>query len=349
MKKNHVVIGYGGMGGWHVEHALKSDVVNLLGIWDIKEERRALAESRGIYAYHSLEEVLNDERVELCTIAIPNDQHMEVVEACLRGGKNVICEKPVALNMEQLDHMIATANETGKLFTVHQNRRWDVDFLAMKQILGTGEIGELINIESRIHGSRGIPSDWRSLKPYGGGMVFDWGVHTIDQILQLLPDNKVVSLNCKLDRITTTDVDDGFKLNMYFDNGVSALVEVGTYNFISMPRFYMRCKKGTAMIRDWREETQVIKCKAWHENDVLPVKTAAGLTKTMAPRDSVTTDTYTVARPASDVHDFYRNVCKAIDGEEPQLITHAQLKRSMAVIMACFESDARNQTLNVNI
>lgn len=66
MKKNLVVIGYGGMGGWHAEHALKSDVVNLLGVWDIKKERLDLAESRGIYAYSSLDEVLNDDRVYLC-------------------------------------------------------------------------------------------------------------------------------------------------------------------------------------------------------------------------------------------------------------------------------------------
>ena len=344
MKKNHVVVGYGGMGGWHVEHALKSDVVNLLGIYDIKPERSELARSRGIFAYDSFEDVLNDPRVELITCAVPNDQHIKVVIPALKAGKNVICEKPVAMNSAELQQMIDTAKECGKLFTVHQNRRWDVDFLAMKQIANSGEIGDVINIESRIHGSRGIPSDWRGEKEHGGGMVLDWGVHLIDQILQIMPQ-KITSLNCKLDHITNNEVDDGFKLRMYFENGATAYVEVGTYNFISLPRFYMQCKNGTAMITDWREETQVVKCKAWHESDVIPVKTAAGLTKTMAPRDSITTDTYKVARPESDVHDFYRNVCRAIDGLEPQLITHDQLKRVMKVMEACFESDRLNQTL----
>ena len=57
--------------------------------------------------------------------------------------------------------MIAVADKCGKVFSVHQNRRFDVDFLAMKQIYNSGEIGDIFNIESRIHGSRGIPSDWR--------------------------------------------------------------------------------------------------------------------------------------------------------------------------------------------
>ena len=75
--------------------------------------------------------------------------------------------------------------------------------------------------------------------------------------------------------------------------------------------------KGTALISDWRENTEVVKCKHWHECEVIPVETAAGLTKTMAPRDSVTVDEYEVERPHSDVHDYYRNFVKAIDGIEP--------------------------------
>ena len=77
--KNLVVIGYGGMGGWHVQHALKSDVVHLNGIYDIDPKKSELAESRGIHAYKSFEEVLNDKSVDMVTVAIPNDQHRPVV------------------------------------------------------------------------------------------------------------------------------------------------------------------------------------------------------------------------------------------------------------------------------
>ena len=101
----------------------------------------------------------------------------------------------------------------------------------------------------------------------------------------------------------------------------------------------MQCKNGTALISDWREKAKVVKCKAWHENAVLPVQTAAGITKTMAPRDEITTDTYEVERPQSDVHDFYRNLVKAIDGIEPQLVTLPQVRRVMKVMEAAFKSD----------
>ena len=348
MKKNLVVIGYGGMGSWHVQHAQKSDVVNLLGIYDIDPKKTTLARERGIFAYDSLEEVLADERVELVTVAIPNDSHLETVVKSLRAGKNVICEKPVAMNSEELDQMIAAAEESGKKFAVHQNRRFDVDFLAMKQIKESGELGSIINIESRIHGSRGIPSDWRGEKEHGGVMVLDWGVHLIDQLLQIF-DEKIEKVYCTLDHITNNEVDDGFKLTIYFEGGKSAYIEVGTYNFIAMPRFYMRAEKGSAIITDWREKCKVAKCKYWHESEVIPVETAAGLTKTMAPRDSVTMDEYELEKPASDVHDYYRNFCAAIDGNATQLVTHPQMRRVMKVMEACFESDRLGKPVDFEV
>ena len=343
-KKKLVVVGYGGMGGWHANHALGSDVVELAGIYDIKEERNELARSRGIFAYDSFEAVLNDPAVDLITVAIPNDSHLEVVCKALEAGKNVICEKPVALSCEDLQTMFDAANRSGKIFTVHQNRRWDVDFLAMKQLVQSGEIGEMLRIESRIHGSRGIPSDWRGEKEHGGGMLYDWGVHLIDQVLQLLPE-PVVSVYCTFDHITNNEVDDGFKLELTFATGKTAHIEVGTYNFIAMPRFYMQCKDGTALITDWREKCKVVKCNYWHESDVIPVQTAAGLTKTMAPRDEVTTSTYELERPASDVHDYYRNICRAIDGKETQLVTHPQMMRVLKVIQAAFDSVEQGQKI----
>ena len=128
---------------------------------------------------------------------------------------------------------------------------------------------------------------------------------------------------------------------MYFEQGLTALIEVGTSNFISMPRFYMTGTNGSAMVNDWREDCRVVCCKNWDEKDVVPVVTAAGLTKTMAPRDEKTITESVVQRPESDVHDFYRNVCAAIDGREKQIVTHEQLMRVMRIMEAAFDSDSR--------
>ena len=345
MKKKFAVIGYGGMGSWHVNHALKSDVIELAGIYDIDPAKAEKAKSNGIYAYSSLEELLNDKSVELVTIAIPNDVHLYTVVRCLEAGKNVICEKPVALSTSDLQKMIEASKKSGALFTVHQNRRWDVDYLAMQQLADTGEIGKPLRIESRIHGSRGIPSDWRGEREHGGGMILDWGIHLIDQLMLIYKNEVIDTINCTVTNITNKEVDDGFYLTITFKSGAVAFCEVGTYNFIALPRFYMKAEKGSALITDWREKTKVAKCKYWHENDVLPVQTAAGLTKTMAPRDSVTMDEYELEIPKSDVHDFYRNFCKAIDGEATQIVTHDQMLLDMKIMEYAFKSAELGQTV----
>ena len=348
MKKRLAIVGYGGQGAWHATWAQKSDVIELAGIFDIAEKRMQAARDNGIHTYSSREELLADKSVDIVLCATPNDVHKEIVIDALNAKKNVVCEKPVALTVEDFDDMVAAAKANGMLFSVHQNRRWDVDFLAIKSLVNSGEIGEVINIESRIHGSRGIPSDWRCHKTPGGGMILDWGVHLIDQMLQLIPE-KITRVYCETTNITTSEVDDGFNLHLTFEGGKRATVEVGTYNFIAMPRFYMQTKSGSALIEDWQKKCQVAKLKAWNEKEVLPVQTAAGITKTMAPRDELTIDSYELERPTSDVHDYYRNYVAAINGECDQLIKNCEVRRVLLVMEAAFKSAELGQAIQVEI
>ncbi len=346
--KRVAVIGYGGQGAWHCSQILKSDVVDLAGIYDIQEKRRQAAVDNGVFVYESNEAIFADKSIDIIVVATPNDVHEDLVVNGLLSGHNVICEKPVALSVAEFDRMVEAQNKSGKLLTVHQNRRWDVDFLGVKSVIDSAEIGDVLRIESRIHGSRGIPSDWRCLKEYGGGMILDWGVHLIDQMLQLIPQ-KITSVNCITTNITNEEVDDGFRLELGFVDGKTAHVEVGTYNFLAMPRFYMQCKNGSLYLTDWQQNAKVAKLTRWIEKDVTPVQNAAGITKTMAPRDSLTLDEYEIERPTSDVHNFYRNFCTAVDGKAEQLIKNNEVRRVLLVMENCFKSAEIMQTVKVEI
>ena len=349
MKKNVVVIGYGGMGGnFHAARALKSDVLNLLGVYDIDEKRCAEAQEKGIFVYDSLDAVLADERVEIVIVAVPNDDHLGIVVRALEAGKHVVCEKPVALSLDELDQMIAASKKSGKLFTVHQNRRFDEDFRLIKKIVDEGVIGAPLRIESRVHGSRGIPGDWRGMKKHGGGMMLDWGVHLIDQALQIIKE-PISKIHCTMTNYTNKEVDDGFYLTITFASGVEYYVEVGTYNFISLPRFYMKAENGSAMIRDWLGSAEISKCKYWYEGEVKPVQTAAGLTKTMAPRDIVSTENFEIEPEKFDVHDYFRNFCRAIDGEEEMLVKHDEARLVMRVMELAFLSAEQGTTVDFSI
>ena len=230
------IVGYGGMGSKHPKIMDGNEMVECAGAYDIKPERMEVARQDGFHTYDSLEDLLADPTVDVVTVAIPNDQHKDVCIQCMRAGKNVVCEKPVSLNSEELLEMISVAEECGVLFTVHQNRRWDEDYNIMKKIFDDNTLGRVFCIESRVHGSRGIPGDWRNKKECGGGMVLDWGIHLFDQMFMMMGDRKVKSLFCKLSYVTNEDCDDGFKVIVEFEDGIQFHVEVGTSNFINLRR-----------------------------------------------------------------------------------------------------------------
>lgn len=159
MKHRLAMVGFGGMANWHYDLIQRIEDLEVAGIWDIKEERREYAQEKGVHVYKSLEDLLADETVDLVLAATPNDVHKEIAVRAMEAGKNVVSEKPVTLCSADLAVMREASERTGKFFTVHQNRRWDEDFLTVKNVLAEGKLGEVFRIESRVHGSRGIPGD----------------------------------------------------------------------------------------------------------------------------------------------------------------------------------------------
>ena len=347
MKKNVVVIGYGGMGGWHCQFIRNSDVVNLMGIYDIDPARCEAAQKAGIHAYSSLKAVLSDPAIDLVTLAVPNDMHKPIALESLAAGKNVISEKPVTLSSADLEEMIAASQKAHRLFTVHQNRRWDGEFLVMRDLYRSGKLGDMFAMESRVQGSHGIPGDWRKEKAHGGGMMLDWGVHLIDQMVNIVTDRKLLSVYCRCDHLTNAEVDDGFKMDMYYEGDLCCRIEVGTSNFINLPRFYACGMDGSALIPDWGAPCHVVSCHQKQDTDVIPVRTAAGLTKTMAPRNPSTITEHDIPQPQADVHDFYRNVVRAIDGLEEQIVTHDQMRFVMKIMEAAMESDRLGRPVEI--
>ena len=345
MKHTLAIVGFGGMAGWHYDLIQDIEDLTVAGIWDIKEERRDYAASRQIHVYEGLEDLLSDESVDLVLIATPNDVHKSIAIQAMEAGKNVVSEKPVTLCSNDLQEMIDGSARTGKFLTVHQNRRWDEDFLTVKKVLDEGRLGEIFRLESRVHGSRGIPGDWRQEKEHGGGMVLDWGVHLLDQALLFFPGAKLNTVYATLTNVTNQLVDDGFTADLGFANNVHILVEVGTSNFINLPRWYVLGTDGTAMIEDWGKDIRIVRALGVDEKDVVPVRTAAGLTKTMAPRRDDSIHTESEPEQKSDIREFYKNVMAVLEGREESRIRLPEVMRVMRLMEAIFQSAQEKQVV----
>jgi len=340
------IIGFGGMGNWHWETIAGIEGLEVAGIYDIDDKRIEYANENNIHTYESMEALLKDKSIELVLVATPNDLHKSIAIQVMRAGKHVISEKPVTLNAKDLQEMIDISKETGMYFTVHQNRRWDEDFLTIKKIYEENKLGEVFRIESRVHGARGIPGDWRQEKEHGGGMILDWGVHLLDQILLLMEGVKLNTVYATITNVTNQLVDDGFTTVLTFENGIEVLVEVGTSNFVSLPRWYMLGQNGTAIINGWDMTGEIVCATGTNEKDVVPVRTAAGLTKTMAPRRGDTIRKEELPVISSDIRDFYKNVMAVIENQEESKIKLPEVMRVMRLMETIFLSAKMGQVLN---
>jgi predicted dehydrogenase len=342
--KNAVIIGFGGMGQQH-RHLLEPiNNINLIGTYDIESEKMIKGSQYGLKAYESYKDVLEDVNIDLLIIATPNHLHKNIVISGLEAGKHVVCEKPVTLNSNELQEILDVCEVSEGEFFIHQNRRWDEDYLVVKQVADQKMIGDIFHIETKVHGSRGVPGDWRKEKEYGGGMMLDWGVHLIDRLMCLV-NEPVKSLFCKLSHIRTNDVDDGFILHLTFDSGITAVVEVGTFNYIQMPLWYVLGSQGAMEIDDWSMAGRMHRFNENNEMDAKPIVAGAGLTKTMAYRDESTLTISEIPRVTVDNNEFYNNVYETMMGNMTQIIKNSEVMYVMKLMEAAMESSRLNQVI----
>ena len=347
------IIGYGGMAGNHFKQLSKGNTkVSIKGVYDIDTARLSVAEDQGLVAYNSRKELLEDSEIDIVLVSATNEVHKEISIDALRAGKHVICEKPVTMTSDELLEIMQVAKETGEIFTVNQNRRVNKDFVLMRRCVEDGLIGKPYVIESRVEGSRGVPAGWRTEKEKGGGMMLDWGVHLIDQIMYMV-DEKVVDVYCKMFSVNYPEVDDNFRLTMTFESGLTAHIEVSTNNFINHPRWYVLGTDGTLQIDDWACGGRIVKCldreNEW-EPEIKEVK--AGPTKTMAPRSPETVKTIELSEPdnvTDNLDVVYDQLVNAIEGKAELTITPEQALRVMKVMEACFKSAEKSEVIKVNI
>jgi len=334
------IIGFGGMANGHYRHITENvRSLSVKGAYDIRPEAREDIVKKGIVSYGSPEEIYGDNEIDLVLIATQNDVHKPYAIACLNAGKNVVCEKPAVLNRAELEEIYAAAEKNGKFFTVHQNRRWDPDYLAVKKILEKNMLGAPFRIESRVRGSRRYLNNWRSYKQNGGGMILDWGVHLADQMLLIAP-GAVVNVDVHSHNVYCKEVDDNFTALFRFDNGLSYIIEVTYHNFIEPVRWNILGENGTAVVENWNLDGKIVKL-----NPTIKAKTGEEIyygpdgpvrVKTAMVKES------TVELPLpiinADRGAYYRNIVKALGGTEKPFVTPEQALRVMAVIDAMFES-----------
>jgi predicted dehydrogenase len=190
-----ITVGIAGLGrsGWgiHVQAAqAMPDRFRVVAVTDEISER--LAESAGALGCRACRDVaalVADPEVELVVVATYNYLHAPHAIQALRAGKHVLCEKPFGLTVADVDAMTAAAKDAGRVLTAFQQRRYEKDFLKVKEVLDSGVLGEIVHIRITWHGFK-RRWDWQTDRRRGGGALNNNGPHPLDHAMSLFGEGE---------------------------------------------------------------------------------------------------------------------------------------------------------------
>jgi predicted dehydrogenase len=235
------LIGCGNMGGSHARQMAVLEEVRLAAVCDVDEGRaRAAAEAAeasgagsNVAVFGSVEQLLARPDVPAVLVATPNFTHKDIVLQALAAGKDVFCEKPMALTVADCDAMIAAAAQRGRKLMVGQVLRLmtvyaTVRRLVAEDVIGTPNVVRVLRSGGRTAGRRGAyAASWRAKRQNTGGILFEVHVHEFDLLRSLLGEVAEISAMAENFFHPDRDYEDHVVATLRFRNGGLGVVEFG--------------------------------------------------------------------------------------------------------------------------
>ena len=346
------IIGFGFMGHEHYKMMKSFDEITVTAICDRVPEMMEDITDEGIGKYTDARRMLAEADFDTVIISCNNNQHFDIVSQCARAGKNIICEKPAAMTVQEFDKMMQVVEENGVSFTVHQQRRYDTDFRTMKEVVDQKLVGDVYTIQSSLYGYNGNMHDWHVYRAEGGGMLYDWGVHLIDQILWMMQGVKLRTVFADVRNVIMKECDDFFKIQLVFENGIRAEIELGTYFLSDRPGWFARHwfvggNKGSAYCDGFDAEGKCVTTE--HLLTQMPGSKPLGAE---GPTRSFGTPApgLILTSPLPEVQvshrNFFENYLAAMDGREELMVKPEEVRRTLAVMEACRKSSALGRSVD---
>jgi predicted dehydrogenase len=247
------IIGFGRIGNEHAGWLMRCSTLTPSGVFDPTPQRLDKARRLGLPVFQSIEGLL-ESAPDAVLVSTPTAMHFEHAMLALAAGRHVMIEKPMALDLQQSMQLVESADAKGRVLSVFHNRRWDQDYLTVKHAVDSGVLGRVFNVESRLGqwgscvgpAAREWRPGWRNEAAFGGGGLYDWGSHFIDQLGQMLLPAKPQRVFAQLaGNVWTHDCDDFARVCIDFDSGCRALVEINTTTMRPLPRWHLDGELGS--------------------------------------------------------------------------------------------------------
>lgn len=289
-------------------------------------------------------EALLSDDVDLIIITTPNQTHYEMVKAALLAGKNVLVEKPLVATSQQALELAALADQQGVVLSVFQNRRWDNNIATAKTLIAEGVLGEIVDCEIRIdrYAKEKNPKVWKETGELGTGLVYDLGVHLLDQAVYLFGEPQAVFADIRYQHDNALS-DDNFDIHLYYANGLKVAVgaskfvretgncfalhgKLGSYVKGKVDPQESRLAQGVQPLGDWNVENE----SDW---GILHTEINGEIVRRPQPN---TLASYQV---------LYDNLYAAIREQQPLLVTAYQAAKILQIIEKAFECAKTGQKM----
>lgn len=221
-----------------------------------RNEKKAVQRYPNVRSYDKLEDILDDEDLELIIVNTPNFTHFEFAKQALLAGKHVLIEKPAAATSEEARELFDLGRAMDRHVLVYQNRRWDSDFSALREVVESGRLGQLIEVHLRFDRYKPSlsPKFFKEDKGLAAnGLVYDLGPHLIDQAISLFgrPLSYLKTTGSYRDQ---SQVDDYFNFHLSYPHQLNVYLTSGLLIAQPMPAFIVHGTLGS-FIKD-RVDTQ---------------------------------------------------------------------------------------------
>jgi scyllo-inositol 2-dehydrogenase (NADP+) len=340
---NVAVVGYGYAGrAFHAYLISLEPNLNLYAIAARNPDAQRVASEDYPEAiiYPTLDDLLADEKVDLVVLATPHDTHHDLAIQAMDAGKHVITDKVIALNAHEAEEMIAASERNGVLLSVFHNRRWDWDYATVKKVIDDGLLGEPYLFEVAITRYR-TPHSWRGIKARGGGILYDWPAHFIDQALQLV-DAPVKSVFCdiKVRDVWDTDIGNYAKLVLRFANDILYQIDISNLCAAPKPRWFVAGTKGSLIKHGIDPQEPALRARHIETAEQDPANYARLYTvEDGAHREDI------IEPVRTSWTSYYRNIAQTLNGEAELAVKPEQMLRLMRVYDAAMQSAATGEVV----
>lgn len=343
-KINTALLSYGMSGEvFHLPLLEAHKGFEVAGIWQRNSEKPA----RHTYPVaKNYEDILRDDAVELVIVNTPNETHFAFAAQALKAGKHVVVEKPFTVTVQEADQLIALAQKQNRILTVFQNRRWDADFLTVRNVIEKKLVGKLVECEIHYDRFRNYiePGTWKEEAKPGTGILYNLGSHLLDQVVVLFGMPQYLDARIGIQR-PGGSVDDFFDIRLEYD-GFFVIVKSSYLVREQGPRFILHGTEGSFIKSGIDPQEQALKDRKIPGSEGWGSESREWWGKLNTTLEGKHFEGPFETVPGNYLA-FYDNVYQAIVHGEPLTVRPEEAREVIRLIETCKESHQNRRAVKI--